>query len=106
MNTPSPVVSSSTTDQVLLLLTDSFTKMANALTEKSGDTKAEWPKFGGDGKKFKAWYLAIITQLSIAPWREFYDQIKNDVVTVTTNTALSEKLYSKLILALEGTALR
>jgi len=106
LNTPSPVISSSTTDQVLLLLTDSFTKMANALTEKSVDTKAEWPKFGGDGKKFKAWYLAIITQLSIAPWREFYDQIKNDVVTVTTNTTLNEKLYSKLILALEGTALQ
>jgi hypothetical protein len=103
--TPS-AVTSSTTDQILLLLTDSFTKMANALTEKSGDTKAEWPKFGGDGKKFKAWYLGIMTQLSIAQWREFFDQSKNDVVVSTTNTTLNEKSYSNLILALEGTALQ
>jgi hypothetical protein len=99
-------VTSSSTDQVLLLLTDSFTKMANALTEKSGDTKADWPKFGGDAKKFKAWYLAILTQLSIAPWRELYDSSKNDVVMMTTNTNLNEKLYSKLMLALEGPALQ
>jgi len=106
VNTTTSVVSSSTTDQVLLLLTDSFAKMANALTEKSGDTKTEWPKFGGDEKKFKAWYLAILTQLSIAPWRELYDPTKNDVVIFTTNTTLNERLYSKLVLALEGAALQ
>jgi len=79
---------SSSADQVLLLLTDSFTK------------------FGGDAKKFKAWYLAILTQLSIAPWHELYGSSKNDVVLITTNTTLNEKLYSKLILALEGQALQ
>jgi hypothetical protein len=81
-------------------------KMANALTEKGSDTKTAWPKFGGDGKKFKACYLATPTQLSIAPWRELYDPTKNDVVLSTTNTTLNEKLDSKLILALEGTALQ
>jgi len=53
VNITTSVVSSSTTDQVLLLLTDSFAKMANALTEKSGDTKTEWPKFGGDEKSLR-----------------------------------------------------
>jgi hypothetical protein len=61
----------SSTDQVLLLLTDSFSKMANALPEKQLDSKTEWPKFSGDGKKIRSWYLAILTQLSIAPWRNF-----------------------------------
>jgi hypothetical protein len=94
------------TDQVLLLLTDSFTKMANALMEKSTDSKVEWPKYSGDKKMFRSWYLAIMTQLSIAPWRVLYHPSKNDIVLSTTNVSLNEKLYSKLILALEGSALQ
>jgi hypothetical protein len=90
---------SSSTDQVLLLLTNLFTKMANALTEKNTDSKAEWPKYSGDKKMFRSWYLAIMTQLSIAPWRDLYDPLNNDVVLSTTNVFLNEKLYSKLILA-------
>jgi hypothetical protein len=95
-----------TTDQVLQMLTDSFAKMATALTEKQGDSKAEWPKFSGDAKKFRSWYLAIMTQLSITPWRDLYDSSTNNVVTSTSNTTLNEKLYSKVILALEGSALQ
>jgi hypothetical protein len=97
---------SSSTDQVLLLLTDLFTKMANALTEKNTDSKAEWPKYSGDSKKFRSWYLAIMMQLSIAPWRDLHDPSKNDVVLSTTNVSSNEKLYSKLILAIEGSALQ
>lgn len=70
---------SSSTDQVLLLFTNSFTKMANALTEKNTDSKAEWPKYSGDKKMFRSWYLAIMTQLSIAPWRDLYDPSKNEL---------------------------
>ncbi len=43
-NSP-PVTLANSTDQVLLLLTDSFSKMAKALTEKSTESKADWPKF-------------------------------------------------------------
>jgi len=99
-------VGASSSDQVLLLLTDSFSKMANALTEKQSDSKAEWPKFSGDVTRFRLWHLAILTQLSITPWRELYDHSRNNIVESTTNTNLNEKLYSKLILSLEGTALQ
>jgi len=99
-------VSPTSTDQVLLMLTDSFSKMASALTDKNVESKAEWLKFSGDHKKFRSWYLALVTQLSIAPWTELYDSFKNDVVSMTTNTTLNGKLYSKLILALEGLALQ
>jgi len=99
-------VSPTSTDQVLLMLTDSFSKMASALTDKNVESKADWLKFSGDHKKFRSWYLALVTQLSIAPWTELYDSFKNDVVSMTTNTTLNGKLYSKLILALEGLALQ
>ncbi len=80
--------------------------MASALTEKQSDSKAEWPKFSGDSKKFRSWYLAIMTQLSITPWRDLYDSSRNDIVESTTNNTLNEKLYYKLVLALEGLALQ
>jgi hypothetical protein len=101
-----PTTTSPSTDQVLLLLTESFTKMASALTEKQSDAKAESPKSPGDSKKFRSWYLAIMTQLSITPWRDLYDSSRNDIVESTTNNTLNEKLYSKLVLALEGLALQ
>jgi hypothetical protein len=33
------------------MLTESFSKLSTVLSEKS-DTKSDWPKFSGDGKKF------------------------------------------------------
>jgi hypothetical protein len=91
---------------LLLLLTDSFSKLSTALTEKSDSTKSDWPKFSGDHKKFRSWYLSIMAQLSLPPWKEFYDSSKNDVIISTTNSTLNGKLYSKLLLSLEGIALQ
>jgi len=100
----SPTVAS--TDDVLRLLTESFSKMVIAMSEKYMDSKVEWPTFSGDSKKFRSWYLAIMTQLAIAPWKELYDSSRNDVISMTMNAILNEKLYSKLILSLEGNALQ
>jgi hypothetical protein len=58
---------------------------------KSTESKADWPKFAGDTRKFKPWY--IVAQLSIVPWKEFYDSTNNTVIKTTGNTALNEKLY-------------
>jgi len=84
---------------------DTITKLSAALSEKP-DTKSEWPKFSGDSKKFRAWHLSIMAQLSLPPWVELYDPIVNDLVLTTTNSSLNGKLYSKLLLALEGNALK
>jgi len=86
--------------QMMLLFADSFSKfslvlmdnqetlvkLSTALTDKP-DSKAEWPKFSGDQKKFRAWYLAIMAQILLPRF-------------------LNGKLYSKLLLALEGNALK
>jgi hypothetical protein len=103
---PSPVSSMpDVQSQMMLMLTDSFTKLSSALMEKS-DTKSDWPKFSGDSKKFRSWYLAIMAQLSLPPWLEFYDTSKNDIILTTSNSMLNGKLYSKLLLALEGSTLQ
>jgi len=47
-----------------------------------------------------------MAQLSLPPWVEFYDSTKNDVITTTLNSSLNGKLYSKLLLSLEGSALQ
>jgi hypothetical protein len=47
-----------------------------------------------------------MTQVSLPPWNVLYDPITNDVVVSTTNTQLNGKLYSKIILSLEGKALK
>jgi hypothetical protein len=73
---------------------------------KSSDTKSDWIKFAGDPQKFRSWYLAVMAQISIAPWQELYDSSMNSVVKNTTNTALNGKLYAKVIAALEGSALQ
>jgi len=52
--------------QMMLLFADSVSKLSTALGEKS-DHKSEWPKFAGDQKKFRAWHLAIMAQLSLPP---------------------------------------
>jgi hypothetical protein len=44
--------------------------------------------------------------VSLPPWNVLYDPITNDVVVSTTNTQLNGKLYSKIILSLEGKALK
>lgn len=92
--------------QLMLALTESFSKMTTIMTERSSDTKSDWPKFSGDTKKFKSWYLSIVAQLSLPPCSEFYDASTNSVVTVTAHQALNAKLYAKLLVALEGQALQ
>jgi len=47
-----------------------------------------------------------MAQLSLPPWVELYDTTTNDVVTTTSNSTLNGKLYSKLLLALDGNALK
>jgi len=111
VNTTSVAITSSisppaaSTDDVLRLLTEAFSKMATAMSEKSMDSKVEWPKFSGDSRKFRSWYLAIMTQSAIAPWKELYDSSKIDVVSMTMNAILIEKLYVSipLISTLKGT---
>ena len=93
--------------QMLILLNDTFSKLSTAITEtKSMDTKSEWPKFSGGVKKFRTWYLAIVTQLSLSPWSALYDPVQNTVVATTTDTSLNSKFYAKLIASLEGQALQ
>jgi len=93
--------------QMLLMLNETFSKLSTALTEtKTTDSKSEWPKFSGDSKHFRTWYLAIMTQLSIHPWSALYDPGTNSIVSNTTDTLLNSKLYAKLISSLEGPALQ
>jgi hypothetical protein len=89
-----------------VLLSESFSKLSNVLSEKKDDTKANWPKFSGDQKKFRTWYLAIMAQLSLSPWKDLYDPVTNNVVKTTTNDGLNGKLYAKLLLSLEGSVLQ
>jgi F0F1-type ATP synthase gamma subunit len=92
---------------MLLMLNETFSKLSTALTEtKTTDSKSEWPKFSGDSKRFRTWYLAIMTQLSIHPWSALYDPGTNSIVSNTTDTLLNSKLYAKLISSLEGPALQ
>jgi hypothetical protein len=89
--------------QMLSMLNDTFSKLTTVITDvKNTDSKSTWPKFSGDTKKFKHWYLAIVAQLSLAPWSAFYDSTNNTLVKTTTDTVLNEKLYAKLLLSLEG----
>ena len=96
--------SSELQNQMILMMTESFSKLSTAFSESKGDTKTEWPKFNGDTKKFRSWYLGVMTQLSLHPWQELYDPVTHDVVTSTQNSTLNGKLYAKVILALEGSA--
>ena len=107
--------------QMLAVLNDTFSKLSSVISNtstvlqdakqvlhdnKSSDSKLDWIKFLGDHKKFRSWYLAIMAQLSIAPWKDLYDPITNSVVKTTANTNLNGKLYAKVIGALEGPALQ
>jgi hypothetical protein len=109
-NTLSSVLESSSDSDVqtnlMMMLTESFSKLSTVLVDKTSDMKSDWPKFLGDSKKFRAWYLAIMAQVSLPPWQELYDSMLNDVVNVTSNTVLKGKLYAKLLVFLEGSALQ
>jgi len=89
---------------MMMMMTESFTKLSMAISESKQDVKTEWPKFGGDSRKFRSWYLGIMTQLALSPWQDLYDPVQQNVVTTTQNSSLNAKLSSKIILALEGTA--
>jgi len=96
-----------TNQQVMLMLAESFSKLSSIVTQDKGnDTKYDWPKFSGDTKTFKAWYLAILAQLSLPQWQDLYDPLTKDIVKNTTNAALNGKLYAKLITCLDGSALQ
>jgi hypothetical protein len=92
--------------QMFQLLNDTFSKLSTALTDSKHDGKSEWPKFSGDILKFKEWYLAIMAQLSLPPWNILYDSVKNDIVQSTSNSQLNGKLYAKLLVCLEGQAMK
>lgn len=86
--------------QMMLMLNGTFSKLSFVIIDiKSIDTKADWPKFSRDLKKFKAWYLAILAQLSLSPWQDLHDSGSNDIVQPTFNTALNGKLYANLLVA-------
>jgi hypothetical protein len=109
-NTSSSILESSSNSDVqtklMMMLMESFSKLSTVLVDKTSDMKSDWPKFSGDSKKFCVWYLAIMAQVSLPPWQELYDSTLNDVVNVTSNTALNGKLYAKPLVSLEGSALQ
>jgi hypothetical protein len=92
--------------QMLTMLTDSFFKLYSVILDKNTDTKSDWPKFSGDTKKFRAWYMSISAQLSLLSWKELYDSSTDDIVVSTSNDTLNGKLYSKLLLSLDGQPLQ
>lgn len=94
-------------NQMTTMLNDTFSKLSMLLVDsKSTDSKSDWPKFTRDTKKFCAWYLAIIAQMSSHPWQEFYDSVMSAVVKTTINIALNGKLYDKLLICLKGQVLQ
>jgi hypothetical protein len=94
-------------NQMMKMMTDTLSKLSIAVVDgKLADTKSDWLKFSGDPKTFKAWYCAILAQLSLSPWQELYDSGTNVIVLTTSNTILNGKLYAKLLVSLEGQALQ
>jgi hypothetical protein len=104
----SSVVPSSTSpqdfqQQKLSMLNDTFSKLTTVMTEsKSSDSKADWPKFNGDTKKFKHWHLAIIAQLSLAPWKELYDPTTNTLLKTTPIQVLMRNYMPRYYYALKA----
>jgi len=107
--------------QMSAVLNDTFMKLSTVINDtstilrdtktafnesKASETKTEWVRFSGDPKKIRSWYLAIMAQLSIAPWQDLYDSTTKSVVKTMNNAALNGKLYAKVIGALEGSALQ
>jgi hypothetical protein len=102
--TPNTTSNQDVQTQMMLMMTKSFSKLSTAFSEGKSDSKSDWPKFSGDNKNFRSWYMGIMTQISLPPWSDLYDCSTHDVVKSTSNIVLNGKLYSKIILALEGTA--
>jgi len=92
--------------QMMQMLNDMFSKLSTVLQDAKNATKSEWPKFLGEVSKFKDWYLAIMAQLSLPPWTPLYDSVKNDIVPTTSDNQLNGKLYAKLLVCLEGQAMK
>lgn len=90
----SVLVSSDLQTQMMYMMAESFSKLSTVLVENKQDSKVDWPKFSGDSKKFRDWYLSIMTQISLPPWSTLYDASRNDIVLSTTNDSLNGKLYS------------
>jgi hypothetical protein len=106
---PSAIAASTSVDfqvQMMTMLNETFNKLSTVLSDKGTDMKGDWPKFSGDSKKFRSWYLAILAQLSIPPLLDLYNASTNDVVSSTTNTSLNGKLYAKLLVCLESQVLQ
>jgi hypothetical protein len=89
---------------LMIMLTETFSKLNTTLSEKKEDIKYDWPKFSVDQRKFHAWYMAIVTQISLPPWQDLYDATMNDVRLITTNLSINAKLYAKLLICLERSA--
>lgn len=90
----SVLVSSDLQTQMMYMMAESFSKLSTVLVENKQDSKVDWPKFAGDSKKCRDWYLSIMTQISLPPWSTLYDASRNDIVLSTTNDSLNGKLYS------------
>jgi hypothetical protein len=54
---------------MMLLLSESFTKLSAALGEQKQDTKADWHNFSGDCKKFRGLYIGIMAHISLPSWK-------------------------------------
>jgi hypothetical protein len=109
LSTTTTIPNSSNNDfqsQMLLLLNETFSKLSTVIMDMKSESKAEWPKFSGDTKKLRSWYLAIMAQLLLSPWQSLYDPVKNDIISSTTNSQLNGKLYAKLLVSLDGQALQ
>jgi hypothetical protein len=83
--------------QMMLMLTESFLKLTNVLGNRTSDAKSDWPKFSGNSKKFRAWSLSIMTQISLHPWKDLYDTSSHDIISTITIDTLNGKLYAKVI---------
>jgi hypothetical protein len=79
--------------QMMYMMAESFSKLSTVLAENRQESKVDWPKFSGDSKKFRDWYLAVMTQVSLPPWSTLYDPTRNDIISTTTNNTLNGKLY-------------
>jgi hypothetical protein len=84
---PSPLSTSQSStpqdfqNQMMMMLTETFTKLTTVMMDtKTSKTKADWPKFSSDTRKFRHWYLAIVAQILLAPWKEFYNSSSNTLV--------------------------
>jgi len=77
------------------------------LTEKSDSTPQDlrFPKFNGKQKEFDGWYNQILSILSTPKWSSLYDFQEQDVIDEDlASPALSQNLYSKLVLCLSDDA--